>query len=45
VSAEPEVYYKGIEWIIPMIAELADPKVVRTELVEKLIRIIQRLSK
>lgn len=45
VSAKPEVYYKGIEWIIPMIAELADPKVVRTELVEKLIRIIQRLSK
>ncbi len=45
VSAEPGTYYNGIEWIIPMIAELADPKVARTELVEKLIRILQRLSK
>jgi hypothetical protein len=45
VSAEPEIYYKGIEWIVPMIAELADPKAVRTELVGKLIRILQRLRK
>jgi hypothetical protein len=45
MSAKPEVYYKGIEWIVPMIAELADPKVIRTELVEKLARILQRLSK
>jgi hypothetical protein len=45
ISAKPESYYKGIEWIIPMIAELADPKVVRAELPAKLILILQRLSK
>lgn len=45
VSAKPEAYYKDIEWIIPMIAELADSKLIRSELVEKLTRILQRLSK
>jgi hypothetical protein len=45
VSASPDTYYKGIEWIVPLIYELADPKIVRTELVEKLARILQRLSK
>ncbi len=45
VSAKPDTYYKGIEWIVPMLAELADPMVVRTELVKKLVRIIQLLNK
>lgn len=45
VSEKPEVYYKDIEWIIPMIAELADSKLIRSELVDKLTRILQRLSK
>lgn len=45
VSANPDAYYKGIEWIIPLIAELADPKVVRAELVGKLVRILQRLNR
>lgn len=45
VSAEPTRYYGGIEWITPLIAELADPNVVRIDLVEKLIQILQRLSK
>lgn len=45
VSARPDSYYKGIEWIVPLLAELADPMVVRTELVGKLVRIIQRLNK
>lgn len=44
VSEMPNLY-KGIEWILPLLAELADPTVVRTELVGKLIRIIQRLNK
>jgi hypothetical protein len=45
ISANPEVYYKGIEWIIPMISELSSAEISRTELVEKLVRIIQRLSR
>lgn len=45
VLANPAKYYTGIEWIVPLITELADPNVVRTELVEKLIRILQRLNK
>lgn len=44
VSAKPDSYYKGIEWIIPLVTELADPMVVRTELVGKLVRIIRRLN-
>lgn len=45
VSANPDVHYKGIEWIVPMMNELADPAMARTELVGKLVRIIQRLNR
>ena len=45
VAATPDAYYKGIEWIIPMIAELGDAKIVRADLVGKLVRILQRLNK
>lgn len=45
VSSDPSSYYKGIEWVLPLVAELADPGVARTELVGKLVRIIQRLNR
>ncbi|MDA9114803.1 SIR2 family protein [Burkholderiaceae bacterium] len=45
ILSHPNSYYRGIEWIVPLVAELADPTVVRTELVEKLVRIIQRLNR
>lgn len=45
VSTDPDSFYKGIEWIIPLIAELSDPEVVRTELVRKVVLIIQRLNR
>lgn len=45
VSKKPDDYYKGIPWIVPLIAELADPDVIRTDLVVKLSHIIQRLNK
>lgn len=45
VMANPDNYYKGIDWIVPLIGELNDPKLTLTELVTKLIRILQRLNR
>lgn len=45
VSANPDKYYDGIDWIAPRIAELADPTVDRKELTGKIIKILQQLSK
>lgn len=44
VVADPARYYKGIEWIVPLVKELNDPSIPHTELVKKLIRILQRLN-
>lgn len=45
VSAKPDQYYKDIPWILSLIAELADPQLIRAELVIKISHIIQRLNK
>ena len=45
VVADPARYYKGIEWIVPLVKELNDPSIPHTELVKKLIRILQRLNR
>lgn len=45
VQASPEKYYAGIEWIVPLITELANPAIPRSELVKKVINIVQRLGK
>jgi len=45
VLAEPEKYYAEIEWIVPLIREISNPATPRTELVKKLIEIIQRLGR
>ncbi len=45
VLAEPEKYYAGITWIIPLIHELSDPGIPPSELVTKLINIIQQLGR
>jgi hypothetical protein len=45
VLEAPEKYYKGIEWIVPMIQELSNPAFPRTKLVKKIIEIVQRLGK
>jgi Sir2- and TIR-associating SLOG family/SIR2-like domain len=46
MSGKPDMYKdKGLEWILPMLAELADVKAPRDQLVEKIVQIIQRLNK
>lgn len=45
VLNSPEKFFKDIEWIVPLIKELADVSAPRAELVNKIIRIIQRLGK
>lgn len=45
VLQEPEKYYSGIEWIVPLIKELADPAVSRSELVKKVIDILKKLGR
>lgn len=45
VLKSPEKYYQGVDWIVPLIQELSDVSVSRTELVNKIIEIIQRLGK
>jgi hypothetical protein len=45
VLGASDKYYSGIEWIVPMIKELSNPAVPRTELVGILIEIVQRLGK
>lgn len=45
ISKNPDRYYKGIEWIIPLISEIADPAINRADLVAKLGGIIQRLNR
>src|SRR5690606_13758899 len=45
VLSAPEKYYSGIEWIVPLVKELADPATSRSELVKIVIRVIQQLGK
>ncbi|WP_375577468.1 SIR2 family protein [Paracidovorax oryzae] len=45
ISLEPNAYYKGIEWIIPLAKELADPKLAYSEIITKTLHIVQRLNK
>ncbi|MCG6118712.1 MAG: SIR2 family protein [Aquimonas sp.] len=45
VLSAPEAHYSGIEWIVPLIRKLADPAASRTELVNILIDLVQRLGR
>lgn len=45
INKQPDKYYKGIEWIIPLITELSSDKLTETELVTKIIFIINKLNK
>jgi Sir2- and TIR-associating SLOG family len=45
VLHEPEKYYKGIEWIVPIIQGFSDPAFDRIKLVEKIINLVQQLGK
>lgn len=41
----PEKYYDGMEWIIPVIKELASDKLLAEEMIKKVITIIQTINK
>lgn len=45
IMQAPEKYYKGIEWIIPLIDELNDGKLTFQEIIKKIIIIIQTINK
>ncbi len=45
VLKSPDKYYAGIEWIVPLIRELANPAASRSELVKKVIELVQRLGR
>lgn len=45
VSEKPSDYYAGREWIVGLLAELADPNTARNEIVAKVLRLLQRLNK
>lgn len=45
VLAEPKKYFAGIEWIVPIIGQLADPATPRAEIVKKIIEIVKRLGR
>lgn len=45
VLSAPEKYYAEVMWIIPLIQELSDSRIPRSELVAKLINIIQLLGR
>jgi hypothetical protein len=45
ITKDPSKYYKGIEWIIPLLGELTSDKLTETELISKIILIINKLNK
>lgn len=45
IEASPEEYYKGIEWLIPKIKELADSDKLPDELVKLVVEIVKVLNK
>lgn len=45
VLSSPEKFYAGIEWIVPLIRDLADLNTPRSSLVKKVVDIVQRLGK
>jgi len=45
VIAEPKRYYSGIEWVAPLIANLADPATPRSDLVKEVIELVQKLGR
>jgi hypothetical protein len=45
VLAEPEKYYPGKEWLVPLIRELGDAGLKRQDLASKVLNIVQALNK
>lgn len=45
IKSDPVKYYKGLDWIIQLIDELAQPGLSETEIIKKIIFIIHQLNK
>lgn len=45
ILKSPDKYYPGLDWIIPIIKELATDKISSEEIVKKVILIIQKINK
>jgi len=45
IMQSPENFYKGMEWIIPVIEELASSKLTLEEIIKKIINILQTINK
>jgi hypothetical protein len=45
IMESPERYYAGVEWVIPLITELADKEVPLKDIIDKVITIIQKINK
>ncbi|MBI5541246.1 MAG: SIR2 family protein [Bacteroidia bacterium] len=45
IMKAPESYYKGIEWIIPLVNDLASSKLTKEEIIKKVITIIHTINK
>lgn len=45
VMGDPARFYKGIEWVVPLVKELNTPGLSPAELADKVVRILQRLNK
>jgi hypothetical protein len=44
LSATPD-YFKGIEWMVPLLKEICDPQIKKKEIVGKIIAIINQLGR
>lgn len=45
INKSPDMYYKGVEWIIPLIQELATAALPENEVIKKVVTIIQNINK
>ena len=45
INQDPDRYYPGLSWIVPLIKELNNPNISRSDLQAKIVKIIQRLNK
>ena len=44
IKANPTKYYKGVEWIIPVLEQLSSTSITEEEIIKKIITIIQNIN-
>lgn len=45
IAKAPDKYYPGLDWMMPLIAELASDKLQPEEMIKKTLTIIQKINK